>query len=325
MPRMRPGLLRLFVVATVVICLFGFELCAQQIRRKPVRAKPPTFKEGEFEGVFFDDVKKQLVGPVPKRGELSKPADSGAIASATTDVGASNASGKTNVWKDRISGPSIEDLVKEGKRRLDGFITTPAKFSAGSYKDARREFTLMAILFAAIEQYPEEIRWKNSSALARARFGRMAANAKVPGGPAFNEAKLRLEDLATLLKGTALSDTAPTPDLNWPELADRTPSMQILEWALREHVMPNTASEALFKSKSDEVLTYAELVGLIGETLHQPGMTDADDEEYKTWSKKMIAEAARIVDAVKLSNPTMAREAAGQLDQSCNGCHNTFR
>ena len=184
---------------------------------------------------------------------------------------------------------------------------------------------MLAILFAAIEQYPEDIRWKNSSALARARFARMAANAKVPGGPAFNEAKLRMEDLASLLKGTALSDTVPTPDLNWSEIADRTPSMQILEWALREHVMPSTASESAFKSKIDEILAYAELIGLIGESLHQPGMTDADDEEYKTWSKKMIAETSRVVDAVKLSNPTMAREAAGQLDQACNGCHNTFR
>ncbi len=324
MVRLRPGLPRLFIVATIGGCFFGFDLFAQTIRKKPARAKPPTFQEGEFEGIFFEDVKQQLVGPVPKRGELANPSNSDGKG-ITADSGASKAAGGSNVWKERISGASIEDLVKECKRRLDGFVTTPPKFSAGSYKDARREFTLLAILFAAIEQYPEDIRWKNSAAHARARFGRIAANAKVATLPAFNEAKLRLEDLASLLKGTTLTDTVAAPELNWSELADRTPSMQILEWALREHVLPNTASEAQFKSKNEEILTYAELIGLLGETLHQPGMTDADDEEYKTWTKKMISETSRIVDAVKLNNSTLAREAAGQLDQSCNGCHNTFR
>ncbi len=302
----------------------GFEISAQQIRRKPTRVKPPEFKEEEFDGVFFADVKKQLVGPLPTRSDLANAGK--ASANGPSGAPATEASGSgSNVWKDLISGQSIEDLVKEAKRRLDGIVTSPAKFAAGSYKDARREFTLMAVLFAAIEQYPEDIRWKNSSSIARGRFGRMAANAKVGTAPAFNEAKLRMEDLAALLKGTALTDTTPVTEIVWPDIVDRNPAMQILEWALRENLNPKVASESEFKSHGEEALMYAELIGLIGETLHQPGMNDAEDAEYKNWSTKMIAESKRIVEAVKLSNATMAREAAGQLDQSCNGCHNTFR
>lgn len=323
---MRPTRSRLILVAllSVVVAGLGFELFAQQIRRKPTRVKPPEFKEEEFEGVFFADVKKQLVGPLPTRGDLANagkasPAGPSGTASPTASEGGSN------VWKDRISGQSIEDLVKETKRRLDGIVTNPAKFAAGSYKDARREFTLMAVLFAAIEQYPENIRWKNSASIARSRFGRMAANAKVGTAPAFNEAKLRMEDLATLLKGTALTDANPTPEIVWPDIVDRNPAMQILEWALRENLDPKVASESQFKAHGEEAMMYAELIGLIGETLHQPGMNDAEDAEYKNWSAKMIAESTRIVEAVKLSNATMAREAAGQLGQSCDGCHNTFR
>ena len=309
----------------MTIVFVSLPAIGQQIRRKPMRAAAPQLKPEAFEGVFFADVQKQLVGPPPTAGAI---ADSGNHSSSATSslnsTGNSNDTG-SNVWKERISGQSIEDLVKEGKGRLDTFITTPAKFSGGSYKDARREFTLLAILFATIEQFPEKIRWQSSASLARAKFARIAANTKIASTPTFNEAKQRMEDLASLLKGSALSDSVPATELIWSDVADRVPSMQILEWSFREHLNRYVASEAEFKSHSEDVLKYAELIGLIGETLHQSGMPDAEDSEYKSWSSKMIQEATRITEAVKLNNPSMAREAAGQMDQSCNACHNTFR
>ncbi len=231
--------------------------------------------------------------------------------------GDSNAASGSNIWKERISGQSIEDLVKEAKPRLDACISSPAKFTGGGFKDARREFTLLAILFAAIEHYPEKIRWQPSAAVARSKFGRIAANTKVASTPVFQEAKLRMEDLATLLKGSSLSENTPPSELVWSEIADRGPSMELLEWAFREHVNQYVASEAEFKSHAEDALKYAELIAIIGETLHQPGMNDADDEEYKSWTAKMIQATQRVVEAVKLGNATLARESAGQLDQAC--------
>jgi hypothetical protein len=306
----------------VTFCLVSNGL-GQTSRKKPTRVSPPNFTTNEFDGVFFADVSKQLIGEPPSKAAPSSAANAKAVVagpSSETGVGVA-----TNLWKERISGQSIEDLVKEAKRRLDSIVTTPSKFTAGGYKDARREFTLLAVLFAAVELYPEQVRWKNSAAVARGRLGRMAANAKVGTAPVFNEAKLRMDDLNTLLKGSPLNDPSPASELNWAEMVDRVPSMQILEWGLREQLAPKVASEAAFKENSEEILMYAELVSLIGETLHQPGMNDADDDEYKIWSKKMVSEALKIRDSVKLNNAAMAREASGQLDQSCNGCHNTFR
>ena len=310
-------MLVLIAVATSVV--------GQEIRRKPMRAAAPQLNAQEFEGVFFSDVQKQLVGKPPTAIELANPASTTG-SSASTPGSSDSASGSgSNVWKDRISPQSVEDLVKEGKRRLETFVTTPVKFSGGSYKDVRREFTLQAILFATIELYPEKIRWQPSASIARSRFARMAANAKVATTPAYNEAKLRMEDLATLLKGSPLSDSVPPSELNWSEVSDRVPSMQLLDWALRENLNRFVASEAEFKSHPDEIAMYAELVALIGETLHQPGMSDADDAEYKTWNSTMLQEAKRVSESVKLNNPMMAREAAGQIDKACNSCHNTFR
>lgn len=297
----------------------------QQPRRKVPRTAPPKLASEDFQGVFFDDVLKHLVGEAPSAKDLAagnKPGANNAGTEMASEAGAASGEG---VWKERISAQSIEDLVKECKRRLDSVVTTPAKFSGGGFKDARREFSLLAVLFVATELYPEKVRWQNSASIARTRFARMATNAKVGSGATFNEAKARMEDLATLLKGSPINDSTPAPEIVWPDIADRGPSMQLLEWALRENINPATASEKEFKDKSDELVKYAELVGIIGETLCKPGMNDAEDEEYKNWTNKMIAEAKKVTESVKLNNYTMAREAAGQLDQSCNSCHNTFR
>jgi hypothetical protein len=236
-----------------------------------------------------------------------------------------DSNGAGAVWKERISPQSIEDLVKETKLRLDGIVTTPAKFSAGAFKDARRNFTLLATLFAVTELYPEKVKWNASAQVARARFARAAANTKVGSAPAYNEAKLRLDDMNQLLKGATLSDPAPAPELAWPDIADRIPSMQLLEWGFRENLSSKVASKDAFEQNPEEILKYAELIAMLGETLSQPGMTDGNDGDYQAFAKKMIEEATKVTQAVKLNNPTMAREAAGQIDQSCNACHSSYR
>jgi hypothetical protein len=216
-------------------------------------------------------------------------------------------------------------LVKETKLRLDEIVTTPAKFSAGAFKDARRNFTLLATLFTVIELYPEKIKWQASAPVARARFSRVAANTKVGSAPAYNEAKMRLEDMNSMLKGSTLSDSSPAAEIAWSDVADRIPSMQLLEWGFRDNLSSMVSSEDAFSQKQEEILKYAELIAMLGETLSQPGMTDGDDGDYQVFAKRMIEEATKVTQAVKLNNPTMAREAAGQIDQSCNACHSSYR
>jgi len=304
---------------------------AQQVVRKPQRATPPTLSKENFQGVFFDDVTQHLVGKPPQAGStdpsMGGPSDAqsgGGTSSATADSGG-NSNSANSVWKERISPQSVEDLVKETKLRLDTIVTTPAKFSGGAFKDARRDFTLLATLFAVIEIYPEKVRWQPSASVARARFSRVAANTKVGSAPAYNEAKLRLEDMNSMLKGATVTDTAPISEINWDEIADRIPSMQLLEWALRENLNGFVASEDKFSQSSEEVVKYAELIALLGETLCQPGMTDGTDSDYQALAKRMIEESTKVTQAVKLNNPTLAREAAGQIDQACNACHNAYR
>lgn len=315
------NLQRGLLVSTLFLSCVGGYSFAQKAIRKPDRAKPPQFQANEFSGVFFADAKSQLQGQ-PSLGSPSQTTDAAMIAGSDSQEAPPTAKGN-DVWKQLISGPTIEDLVKESKARVDGIITTPAKFASGGYGEARREFTLLGSLMGVIVQYPEEIRWKNSAPYARTAFARMAANCKVGTQPVYNEAKLRQQDLQDLLKGTKLNGTA--EETSWADTADRGPTMQILEWALRENLAPHTSNEDNFSNNLDEITKYAELVAAFGQILQLEGMTDADDETYQQFSAAMLNAAMETLKAVKNKDAELARTAVAKIDQSCNKCHETYR
>jgi len=296
---------------------------AQKTVRKPERVPPPKFQPNDFTGVFFPDAVAQLQGKPPATGGAVA-SDSPSDPSVGSESSEMEPAAKGNdVWKQLIAGQTIEDLIKEAKARVDGVITTPAKFAGGGYSEARREFTLLASLMAIIAQYPEEIRWKSSAPYARTVFARMAANCKVGTQQVFNEAKLRQQDLQDLLKGSKLTGTA--EETTWADTADRGPAMQLLEWALRENLAPNTNSEDSFSNNMDEVVKYAELVSAYGQILQLEGMTDADDETYVQYASAMGAAAKDVLKAVKSKDAELARTAVSRIDQSCNKCHESYR
>ena len=289
----------------------------------PSRAAPPNFQPNEFSGIFFSDALSQLQGDRPSAQPTLASITKSNTANDSNSVDSStNAETGNSMWKEIVSASTIEDLIKESKTRLDGLITTPAKFSGGVV-DARREFTLMASTMAVIAQYPEEIRWQSSSAYAQRVFARMAANCKVGTQPVFNEAKQRQQDLQNLIKGTKLNGTA--DEVTWADTADRGPTMQILEWALRENVMPATNNANKFRDSQEDVVKYAELIAMLGSIIQQPGMTDSDDAEYKQFAVVMTSAALDVAKAARTNDAELARTAVGRIDQACNKCHETYR
>jgi cytochrome c556 len=244
-------------------------------------------------------------------------------AQATTPSSPAPASGDSR-WLQRISSGSLESLVKESKLRLDGIVTTPAKFAGGGYEDARREFTLLALLFAVIEDYPEEVRWQKSAALAKRKWARVAAGTKVGSPQAYNEAKLRLQDLAEMLNGNPLSDAGAAEEFVWSEAVDRAALMQTLEATLRERMVPLAGDPKAVKAQPEEFTQMAELIETIGESLKLPGMPEADQENYLKWCEEMIANAESLQQAVALGNSDGVKAASAKIDQSCTNCHNDF-
>jgi len=314
---------RIFVGIALVLVLLGSSVFAQRSVKKPRRATPPSFKPNEFSGIFFSDALSQLQGEMPSAQSVLA-ANTKPDKANVNDAGGDSMSAVTGsaIWRELISPTSIEDIVKESKTRLDTVVTTPAKFS-GAVVDARREFTLLAATMAVVSQYPEEIRWQSSASYAQRIFARMAVNCKVGTQPVFNEAKLRQQDLQTMLKGTKLTGTA--EEVSWADTADRGPTMQLLEWALRENLIPSTNSEKKFRESQEDAVKYSELIAMFGNVIQQPGMTDADSDEYKQFSMAMTQAAIDAAKAAKANDPERARVAVSRIDQACNKCHETYR
>ena len=303
----------------------GSTVLAQRTIKRHTRASPPTFQPKDFAGVFFPDALSQLQGELPDTqsalaGTDNKTMNSGMGGGSGTALSASQGN---SVWKSLISASTIEDIVKESKSRLDGTLTTPAKFAGGGVADARREFTLLATTMAVISQYPEEIRWQPSAAYAQKIFAKVSANCKIGSQPVFNEAKLRHQDLQSILKGTKIAGNA--DEVTWADTADRGPSMKILDWALRENLAPITNNAAKFGENQEDVLKYAELIAMFSQVIVQPGMTDADDQQYVEYAAIMTKAAHDVSKAVRTKDPELARTAVGRIDQACNKCHETYK
>lgn len=311
-----------------------------QRARKPQRAQPPKFSGKEFAGAFFEDVSSVLQGTrpdgqvrqaiagaagAPQAGSsVSNPAAAGAANSAGgAGVTPGAAAGTAALWSQLISAATIEDTVKSAKLRLDQLVASPNKF-AGGYVEARREFSLEALMFAIIENYPGDVRWKRSAPLARESLARMAANAKVTSPQAYKEAKQRLFDLGELLNGSNLEGNAST-ELVWSDVIDRVPLMQLLEWAQQGHINSFASSKENFEQHKEELQRYAELVAALGQTAIMDDMPDASDADYRAFAQQMIQEAGQIVLAVQTDNADLARQAAGNVGQACAKCHDSYR
>lgn len=292
---------------------------------KPQRSAAPTFQPGQFDGIFFDDPASQLRGQMPSAASQPTTAIAGADkASAARD----EPRGATAVaWKELISPTSLEDLVKGSKLRLDKIVTTPTAFKGGGFVQARTEFSLQAALFAIIQSYPAEVRWKSSAAEAGQRFARVAANTKVGSDQVFSEAQARLLDLSDLLGGTPLATGSPAAasDIEWSNLIDRVPLMQLLEWAYAENLTKLVANAGDFEDNSEAVQRYAELIAVLGQVAVAEEMPDASDGDYQALASAMIQPASQIVLAVQTNNAELARTAAAQVGQACSKCHDSFR
>lgn len=312
-----PRLLRIIGLAAASLgCFSGFSL--GQSDRKPTRVAPPIFEAAQFEDLFFDDPTRVLQGNLP--GPTSAQAAPKEAVAPSPAPAPQNSDG----WNQLISPNSLEDLVKGSKLRLDRIVTTPAAFKGGGYNDARREYSLQAVLFAIIEAYPGEVRWQNSAATARELFARVAANTKIGSDQVYQEAKQRQLDLSDLIGGTALT-TAARSEVDWSNLIDRAPLMQLLEWSHEENLSKLVANPREFQDNLDAVQRYAELIAVLGKVALAEEMPDAGDSEYAGYAQEMIDQARQVVLAVQTKNPDLARQASSQIGQSCATCHDSYR
>jgi hypothetical protein len=288
------------------------------------RAPPPKFAPKQFEGVFFEDVSQAIQGARPSikelRGEGAKNEGKPQVASAVGNNGTTKRTG----WGELIRPMALEDEVKRVKNRFDNTISTPAAFKSGGFADARRDLTILAVLFGIIAEHPDQVRWKDAAATARDLMARTASNCKAGSTQVFNEAKLRKQDLQDLISGSGLASREST-ESNWGTIADRVPLMQYLEELVNGTLKQVTANDQAVASGSEEAGRTVELVAVLATVLVAEGMVDAGDGDYAALTQRMKSATADARQAFERKDPTAYRSAVGAIGQACDACHEQYR
>lgn len=318
---------RLVLFALIGAALIPFVALAQTKAPKSVkRAQPPKFSKA---GDFFDDAFQEgLVGERP--ADLSKTAAAGSTGNSVLGSTPTEGSGAGGVagsgWAGLISGPTIEDEIKALKLQIDQNVTTPSDFAGKGYKLARRDFSVMAMLFGITGEYEGDVRWKKDAPAARDVFARTAANAKVGSAQVFQEAKLRKDELTDLVGGSSPFSGKPAEaKAVWKDVCGRAPLMQHLENIWEPRLKPSLADKGQFMANADKVLRDAEIIAVIGQVLAKEGLPDADSEEYIQFCNALRDGAKAIADGVKSKNYDQATTGGATIGKSCTECHENYR
>lgn len=311
-----------------------------QPSKLPVRANPPQFGSTSASDIFFADIETVLVGPLPimKSSVVLSNSHDARGSKIDSEVIGSDSSGSRSEsdedgstfgkgdfpWVMLVSASSLEDFVKESKHRVDRAITTPSAFAGGGFHEVRKEFSLLSLLFAIIENYSGEVRWKSSAASLKAVLNRTATNAKIGSRQVFEEAKRRKSDLENVLNGTVLA-AEPNTEVAWENLMDIAPLMQLLGSAFDQQISQSVASESEFKKRAEELHRYSEFIAILGTAMTFDKMPYADEDQFRDYARELVQSARQVVHAVSQGDAVAARIAGGRMGQTCQKCHESYR
>lgn len=295
---------------------------AQRPRGASTRLAPPPAWDERILQLFFSDAREHLgpgeppplVAPVAAVRPTPQP-----MTVDTTPAEAGFA------WSQLVERDVLEDEVKSLAPTVQDEVQNASRFKSGGYQVARREFSLLAILFGVIADYDGDVRWQEQAAGMRDAFSRAGYNSKVASDAAFKEASLRADDLAQLVRGGTPDVAAGEPSDEWPAIADRRPLMSRLEVAQRQRLEPWLSSEQELSQHQADVLHEAQIIALLSQIIEHPGYEFGDDETYREYSAALREGARALGEAARQGNFEQARSALGTVSQSCDQCHNDFR
>ena len=307
----------------LVIFLIGIGAILPHVWADERRAPKPKVDEEKMKAIFFADINDAFRGEAPTIASVRATA-AAVAAPVAASTGGDAADSGTDLWSSLISPQSLEDEIKRLKLEFDGVVTTPGAFNSGGYLDARLHLTVLASLFAVINQHSGEVRWKDQAAAARDLISRTAFNCKAGSTQVYNEAKLRKGDLQDLVAGSGLSSKDAEPETDWTMIADRSPLMEYAELVI-ESLEDGARDEGTIKKETDLVKRNSELIAVLGEILAQEGMDDADDDDYAKLSRDMSGDGKAVTAALGRGDLEAVRLGVSKIRQKCDACHEQYR
>lgn len=294
--------------------------------RKVKRVKRPTFKQRDWDGIYFQDLFREgLVGQRPAPLDPAQLATGG----GAPTVGGNPAGGGGNAeggfrWSSFVSAATLEDEVKALQQNLATEITTPGKFKS-DYAKVHQAFSMLSLLFAVIREYDGDVRWQGDAGAAQASFERAAANSRVGTVQAYESCKRRRDDLQELVRGGNFAGEEKPPEtLDWSQVVGHSPVMERLEISF-DKLKKMTSSKGEFSGAVPDVLHESELVALMAQAIQREGMEYAPEESYRDYAGQMSQAAVSIGQACRDNDYDAVSLAVNKIGQACSNCHDEWR
>lgn len=316
------------VAALAIAAILGSAVIAlaKEPAKLPKRARPPKWSADVLDA-FFPDARTKLVGA---RSDYEKAADVAASAKASADSAPNSVAGEAEAgatagWSKLIDAETIETEIKRVAQEVSKSVTAPAQFKGGGYKDCRREFSVLAAMFAIAGEYDGDVRWKDSAPLLRDVFARAGHNCKVGTDQTFQEATLRKQNLADLIGGTRPKASNAERKAVWPQVADRPPLMQRMNIGQQDRLQKWLANKGELTAHRDDAKHEAQLLATIADIIAREGYEYADDDTYAGYARDLKQASTDIVAAIDQDNYEHARQALGKASKACTECHEGYR
>ncbi len=296
--------------------------------RKVKRAARPAYPNEQTGDVFFNDVfTEALLGARPATaGDKAVPVIVGSNMSQSSSVNAvSDTALSGSAWSTFITASILEDEIKRQQIRLSGLVTNPGQFKTRN-AEIGETFQMLAMTFAIVSQYDEQVRWKDQSVSVTTAMIESAKQARGTDIAAFENAQRTTQRLADLVRGGNFGEEVIVTAIeDWSGVVDRTALMNRLDAIVTGPLKTATSSKDGFAAETESIVHEAAIMAAVGRVLQLPAMDDADDEVYSAFATEMIA-ASRLISSAAIANDLEAAAIAlNQISQSCVRCHADYR
>ncbi len=318
MNNFRYDVLRLLALAATLCCVL---LSVAKPPAGPQKlARPPKWSADVLD-VFYSDARTKLVGARPDYQHV----DAVAAGSRDDDKSPVGAAKPGTGWSELIDGDTIETEIKRIGPDMAKATKSPSEFKGGGFKQCRRDFTVLAALFAVDAEYDGEVRWQDAAPGLRDVFARAGRNCKAASDQTYQEAVQRKQDLADLIGGNRPKMAAADRKADWAKVADRPPLMQRMNVAHQDRLTKWLANKTEFAAHHDDVKIEAQLVATIADIIGREGFEYWDDENYAKFARELRQAASDVSAAVDTDNYEQAQQASNRMTKSCTDCHEGFR
>ncbi len=290
-----------------------------QSHRKPPNKRPPKKWDQSLLDVFFKDIRSE-VGPGQPGTAPRMTASNNASGASGTGANTGNPSSGF-AWSSITSTETLEDEIKKIVLDLEETVESPGRFKSGRHNDARRMFSVAAVMFAVIDEYDTDVRFKENAAGLRDATAKAGVNCKVNTDAAYNDARGKFEQLQEIIRGANVEVAVPEESLPYSEVAEYGPIMQRIEKGFLEIVQPGVSSTAEFRDKKEQLLHEAEMMAIFARVINDESYGYSSIDTFKEMADELQAQSLALAAAAKNNDLDAAQSAVGAIDQACTKCH----